>query len=281
MFVYMSFDDAMTVTSYNKYYNLFLNPALQRHNPNGCPHRATYFVSDEYTDYAKVRTLYDAGHEIASHSINHITMKFLPKADQKYEMSGQRDIIVEKAGIPAQAVRGSRAPYLDIGGDRFYDMLHEEHFWYDASITYRTDPPIWPHTMHAGTINYCDKPSQECPGLAHPLWQVPLNVYMDKRKSPVCGMLDGCRPATANDTFDLIWRNFQRHYNAPHRPPFGLNLHSAWFIGYSHTLDGFKMFLDKITTMDDVWVAPICDIIEWIKTPVGLSSLNASDHFQC
>ena len=280
MLVYMSFDDAITPSTFSMYQILFLNAATQAKNPNGCPHRATFFVSNQYTKYEDVQTLYNANHEIASHSVNHITMKSILKEKQRSEMAGQRDVIMEKTGIPAHDIRGVRSPYLAIGGDRFYDMLEEEHFQYDASMTSISQNPIWPHTMHYGSTGYCNSASQECPQSDHSLWQVPLNAYWH-RSQLQCAMLDGCRPKDANETFDFIWENFQRHYNSPERPPFGLNLHATWFIGWHHTLVGFRMFLEKIQEMDDVWVAPICEIINWIKTPVGLSNLTTSHHFQC
>ena len=42
-----------------------------RTNPNGCPIKATFYVSHEWTDYTMVHDLYRAGHEIASHTITH------------------------------------------------------------------------------------------------------------------------------------------------------------------------------------------------------------------
>ena len=220
MLIYITFDDAVTTVNFDKYKILFLDPATQGGNPNGCPHRATFFVSDEYTDYELVQALHNASHEIASHTINHITMKSILKEEQRSEMAGQRDVIMEETGIPAYDNRGVRSPYLDIGGDRFA---------HDAPRS----------------TGYCNNASQECPQSGHPLWQVPLNAYTVNSQVR-CSMLDGCRPQNANETFDFLWENFQRHYNSPERPPFGLNLHCSWFVGWPHTLVGFQMFLEKL-----------------------------------
>lgn len=38
-------------------------------NPNGCPIHATFYVSHEYNNYQYVQKLWNAGHEIAAHSI--------------------------------------------------------------------------------------------------------------------------------------------------------------------------------------------------------------------
>ena len=41
----------------------------ERKNPNGCPIRATFFVSHQYTNYRDVQHLWNLGHEIAIHSV--------------------------------------------------------------------------------------------------------------------------------------------------------------------------------------------------------------------
>lgn len=38
-------------------------------NPNGCPIHATFYISHEYNNYQYVQKLWNAGHEIAAHSI--------------------------------------------------------------------------------------------------------------------------------------------------------------------------------------------------------------------
>lgn len=40
-----------------------------RKNPNGCPIRATFYVSHQYTNYRDVQQLWNLGHEIAVHSV--------------------------------------------------------------------------------------------------------------------------------------------------------------------------------------------------------------------
>lgn len=41
----------------------------ERKNPNGCPVRATFYISHQYTNYRDVQYLWNAGHEIATHSV--------------------------------------------------------------------------------------------------------------------------------------------------------------------------------------------------------------------
>ena len=40
-----------------------------RKNANGCPIRGTFYVSHQYTNYRDVQFLWNAGHEIAAHSV--------------------------------------------------------------------------------------------------------------------------------------------------------------------------------------------------------------------
>ena len=66
--IMMSFDDAINWRMF-PYYEKLLNGKLK--NPNGCPIGATFFVSHHYTQYNKVQSLYERGHEIAVHTITH------------------------------------------------------------------------------------------------------------------------------------------------------------------------------------------------------------------
>lgn len=43
----------------------------ERKNPNGCPIKATFFISHPYTNYRHVQKLWNDGHEIAVHSITY------------------------------------------------------------------------------------------------------------------------------------------------------------------------------------------------------------------
>ncbi|CAG2177637.1 unnamed protein product, partial [Oppiella nova] len=64
--IMITFDDAVNDVNWHIYEEIFTD---DRKNPNGCPIRATFYVSHEWTDYGQVQTLYSRGHEFASHSI--------------------------------------------------------------------------------------------------------------------------------------------------------------------------------------------------------------------
>jgi len=67
-FVLLTFDDAVNDLNAKFFKKLFNK---KRTNPNGCPIKATFYVSHEWTDYGQVQSLYADGHEIASHTITH------------------------------------------------------------------------------------------------------------------------------------------------------------------------------------------------------------------
>lgn len=122
--IMITFDDAVSGRNYGYYTDLF---GGNRTNPNGCPIRGTFFVSHNWTDYPLVHQLYSEGHEIASHSINH---KFPPiNATRKFwmdEISGQRDLISKYANIPIHDIKGMRAPFLQGGGNKQFQMMKEK-----------------------------------------------------------------------------------------------------------------------------------------------------------
>lgn len=64
--VLITFEDSVNVEHQKVFENLFDEKRL---NPNGCPLRATFYISHEWTDYSLVQDLYSDGHEMASHTV--------------------------------------------------------------------------------------------------------------------------------------------------------------------------------------------------------------------
>ena len=72
------------------------------------------------------------------------------------------------------------------------------------------------------------------------LWEVPMIDYIDLNGKP-CNMIDGCSaPANEQETYELLSRNFDRHYNS-NRAPFPMFMHAVWFAKYPYTLSGKSM----------------------------------------
>ena len=108
-------------------------------NPNGCSAKGTFFVSHKYTNYSAVQEYHRKGHEIGVFSI---TRKQEPKYwskgtydDWLAEMAGDRLIMERFANITDGSVIGIRAPYLRIGGNTQFQMMNDQFFVYDSSIT--------------------------------------------------------------------------------------------------------------------------------------------------
>ena len=58
----ITFDAGVNKLNADNYKTIFLD---NRTNPDGCPIRATFFVSHEYTDYRLVQEFASRGHEMA------------------------------------------------------------------------------------------------------------------------------------------------------------------------------------------------------------------------
>ena len=82
----------------------------------------------------------------------------------------------------------------------------------------------------------------------------------------------------------MLMRNFERSYNGKTRAPFGLYVHAAWFFGYDWRYQGYKMFVEEITKLSDVWIVPVISGIEYMKNPVTQEELLAGgldEYFGC
>ena len=68
-------------------------------------------------------------------------------------MGGIRDMLVAFADIPAEEIRGTRAPFLQGGGDVQMNMMQKLGFEYDSSMPSQTygylnlEQGRWPYTL--------------------------------------------------------------------------------------------------------------------------------------
>lgn len=83
-----------------------------------------------------------------------------------------REVLNGYGGVKLEDVRGMRAPFLQIGGNKMYEMLYDSNFTYDSSMpVYENNPPYWPHTLDYAIPHECM--ITPCPTLSFPgLWQV-------------------------------------------------------------------------------------------------------------
>lgn len=66
-----------------------------------------------------------------------------------------------------------------------------------------------------------------------------------------------CRPKTLEETYQFLKRNFERHYNTS-KAPFGVySNNNGWFQGAAYRLEGYKKFLEYLSTKEDVYIVPL------------------------
>lgn len=134
--IMITFDDAVNNNNIHIYNEIFKDDRL---NPNNCSIKGTFFLSHKYSNYSAVQNLHRKGHEIAVHSITH-------NSNEKYwsngtieqwtkEMVGARKIFEKFANITDGSVLGLRAPLLKIGGNNQFQMMQNNGFLYDSSMT--------------------------------------------------------------------------------------------------------------------------------------------------
>ncbi|KAH9509607.1 hypothetical protein Btru_043997 [Bulinus truncatus] len=212
MFVMLTYDDAVVPSVYNVYQKFLLSNNWNLYNPNNCSIKATFFITHTYTDYSLVQNLYNSGHEIADHTINHVSEK-TTYDEVAAEIVGLRDIIVNKTTIPSNEIKGFRSPYLKIFGDVQFDVLKNSNFMYDSSIPNIElqvgRKPIWPHTLDF-PIEDSRCPNRPCPTKPHPgVWEVPMNSWVGSNGFS-CSMIDGC--AVRDNEFNGTKEEFLAYY---------------------------------------------------------------------
>ncbi|XP_070065354.1 mucin-2 isoform X3 [Drosophila virilis] len=275
--VLITFDDAISTINIDLYDELFNNKS--RKNPNGCPLRATFYLSHEWTDYGMVQDLYSDGHEMASHTVSHSFGEQFSQKKWTREIAGQREILAAYGGVKLSDVRGMRAPFLSVGGNKMYKMLYDSNFTYDSSMpVYENRPPSWPYTLDYKIFHDCMIPP--CPTRSYPgVWQVPMVMWQDLNGGR-CSMGDACsNPSDSEGVTKMIMKNFERHYTT-NRAPFGLFYHAAWFT-QPHHKEGFIKFLDAINAMQDVWIITNWQALQWVRDPTPTSRINSFQPFQC
>ncbi|KRG02466.1 uncharacterized protein Dmoj_GI16440, isoform E [Drosophila mojavensis] len=275
--VLLTFDDAINTINIDLYNELLNNET--RKNPNGCPWRATFYISHEWTDYGMVQDMYSDGHEMASHTVSHSFGEQFSQKKWTREIAGQREILAAYGGVKLSDVRGMRAPFLSVGGNKMYKMLYDSNFTYDSSMpVYENRPPSWPYTLDYKIFHDCMIPP--CPTRSYPgVWQVPMVMWQDLNGGR-CSMGDACsNPSDAEGVTKMIMKNFERHYTT-NRAPFGLFYHAAWFT-QPHHKEGFIKFLDAINAMPDVWIVTNWQALQWVRDPTPTSRINSFQPFQC
>ncbi len=224
-----------------------------------------------------VQDLYADGHEIASHTITHSHGTNFKAEKWADEVIGEAEMLVRFAGVKAHDIKGMRAPFLAVGGDTMFNMLHRYGLYYDSSMA--SNSPSWPYTLEYRTDHGCAvKP---CPTESHPgMWEVPMNVLKDVRGG-TCAMADGCYYKEDAAAIQKIFtQNFLEFYTKS-RAPFPLFFHAAWFHNRPHRVDGFLKFMDSILALHDVYFVTSQELINWVRYPEPVDRLLKSPVVGC
>nr|CAH7720606.1 unnamed protein product [Callosobruchus chinensis] len=278
----LTFDDAINNENWDIYKRIF-NPAYR--NPNGCPIRATFFVSHQYNNYYYTQKLWNDGHEIAIHSVTHrgpeewwshnATIE-----DWFDEMIGQANILHRFGSIRMDQIRGLRAPFLRVGWNRQFLMMKEFGFLYDSSIVVPfSNPPLWPYSLEYRIPHNCSENDQLCPTRSYPgLWELPINQLEASTYS--CVTIDSCpNIVSPNDVYKLLMHNFRRHYLS-NRAPLGLFFHARWFKNPDFLI-AFQKFVKEVLENPDVWFVTNWQALQWIKHARTLNELNSFEPWKC
>ncbi|KAG8226867.1 hypothetical protein J437_LFUL006576 [Ladona fulva] len=278
----ITFNGAVNVDNIDLYEELFNG---QRQNPNGCQIRGTFFVNHKYSNYSAIQDLHRRGHEIGVFSLTH---RDEPKywTDGSYEdwlaeMAGARLVVERFANITDGSVVGVRAPYLRVGGNKQFEMMADQFFVYDASITASLGRvPIWPYTLYFRMPHKCNGNAQNCPSRSHPVWEMVMNE-LDRRDDPTfdeslpgCHMVDSCSNIQTGEQFGRLLRhNFNRHFNS-NRAPLGLHFHASWLKSKKEFKEELIKFIEEMLDRNDVYFVTMLQVIQWMQNPTELTALR-------
>lgn len=283
MMITITFSGAINGENINVYNKLFQEERL---NPNGCTVKGTFFVSHKYTNYSAVQELHRLGHEIGIFSItNDEDTKYWTEGSYDSwlsEMAGARLITERFANITDGSVVGIRAPYLRVGGNEQFDMMTDQFFIYDSSITAPLGRvPIWPYTLHYRMPHACHGNALNCPSRSHPVWEMPINE-LDRRDDPDfdenltgCHLVSSCSNIYHKDQFRaLLQHNFERHYST-NRAPISLSFDPSWLISNKGFDDVMSEWMSSIITLyPDVYFVTETQVIQWMQNPTSIQGLR-------
>lgn len=203
------------------------------------------------------------------------------ESDYATEFTSQRTIFKTLAGIPEDAIRGMRAPYLQTSGNSMIRMAKDNNFVWDSSYSSQeNNPSLWPYTFDYRSTAGCS--IEPCPTASVPgFWEIPMIDWIDTNDT-LCANVDSCYfPSDKEEALMLLRSNFLRHYNM-NRAPFPINLRTNWFYNNGHyNLEALQVFLDEIEQLSDVYLVTYSQALQWVRTPVVLQELAASDMFGC
>lgn len=211
--IVMTFDGAINLNNFKEYEQIL--KITKGNKTDECPIRGTFFITHNYNDYRYTEYFYSKGHEIAVSSVTGKTLQFANETVWRDELRNAKDFLEKYANIPKEDILGARAPQLNPGDEEQFNVLIEEGFVWDSSIsTKETDFPIWPYTLDYRIPHECKIKS--CPKKAYPgFWEIPTNLhYVEDQSGGACSYMDQCIFSffDDNDVFRWLKEDFLRFY---------------------------------------------------------------------
>ncbi|KDD76182.1 hypothetical protein H632_c324p1, partial [Helicosporidium sp. ATCC 50920] len=263
-FIVLTNDDAITTISHP----VIMNITEKFNNINGCKMPATWFVSIQYTDPGLVQDVFVRGHEIATHTVNHVSN---PDVN---EIVGAKRWLNQTAKIPMEAIQGFRAPFLVFTPDQ-RAVLNSNGFLYDSSIseTYPTassparNEMLWPYTMDYGIPQDCGISTGVCTAQErHPgLWEFPMWTIQDSKTNAILASMD-----PQGDQYELYKAELDSRLSG-NRAPLGIYQHAAWLIADTNRATQLEKFLTYASQQPNVWFATVQQVLAWMANPVPAS----------
>lgn len=194
-FVMLGFDDnpsADALTWFTGFLEAKRNPAGagRAGTFDGGPVRAAFYSNGRYfANNPALRAAHvaawRAGHEIANHTQNHEHGREFTEEKWRAEMAACTATFVA-AGIPAEAVRGFRTPFLEHNPATFA-ALEGLGFAYDTTLEEGDQPDqdgrnfFWPYTLHDGSPGnalWAKQNNRPAVGRHPALWEIPIHVFL-------------------------------------------------------------------------------------------------------
>ncbi len=101
-----------------------------------------------------------------------------------------------------------------------------------------------------------------------------LNVNERSPLSSSCAMVDSCNIHDAEQFYNALSINFQRHYES-NRAPLGIYMHAAWFIGRPDMFEALLYWIDQVLAdYPEAYFVSMSQAIEWMKNPTKLTALS-------
>jgi len=257
-FITITIDDAVHAPAADLF-----RPLTIPRDKRGCGIKATFYVSIEgNTRCEVVQGLRKGLHEMATHTYNHVGF---PGVD---EIQGAKTFLVNQCGVPADEIKGFRAPLLQ-WNDATLATLKASGFLYDSSISPTNHvlneygkKHIWPFTFSQESIaKFSYNGPTITPHLG--LWEIPMWPLYSGTSESI--------PMDYPGGIPLIDQNFRLRYNG-NRAPLGLFFHAGWF--QTHGNEMREWIQDIMDAHDDVFFVTSSDLLDWMRNPVPKSEYS-------